>query len=185
MNVGLFRIEVSILWKVLIYLKLYMISLGGKVKGANIEVHDVQFLASDTVENTVNVLKKLWYGEQNSLHMDSYKNIRITDGHSVSLSKNKPDQDKRLFFVYLGKYETENTQELHYIDLIVADNEKEAKSRALRPDRVPAGTHVDMVIDVEKHLHSTDDEPYYIILDESSEEYDVVPDWKGFKKLNK
>ncbi len=161
-----------------------MISLGGKLKGANIEVHDVQFFASNTVENTVDILKKIWYGEQNSLHMDSYKHIQIADGHTVSLSKNKPDQDKKLFFVYLGKYETDNTQELHYIDLIVAETEKEAKSRALRPDRVPAGTHVDTVIDIEKYLHSVDDKQYFIVLHESSEEYDVVPDWKGFKKLN-
>ncbi len=31
-------------------MNLYMISLGGKVEGANIEVHDVQFIAANDID---------------------------------------------------------------------------------------------------------------------------------------
>lgn len=172
-------------------MNLYLISLGGKVEGANIEVHDVQFIAANDIDNSIETLKKIWYGEPQSLHMDSYKHISSVNGYSVKLSKAKPDQSLKLYFVYLGKYDEDNTQELHYVDLVVAQNEKEAKTKALRPDREPFGTHVDAVVDVEANLHASDGETYYLTLDVFEERQeasfnqvsDVKPDWKGFKKL--
>lgn len=172
-------------------MNLYMISLGGKVEPANIEVHDVQFIAANDIDNSIETLKKIWYGEPQSLHMDSHKHISSTNGYSVKLSKSKSDQNLKLYFIYLGKYDESNTQELHYVDLVVARNEKDAKTKALRPDRQPSGTHVDAVVDVEAKLHAADGETYYLILDalEAGHEAslnlvsDVKPDWKGFKKL--
>lgn len=39
-------------------MNLYMISLGGKVRGANIEVHDVQFAVEDHIDNIIDLVKE-------------------------------------------------------------------------------------------------------------------------------
>ncbi|MBN2897757.1 MAG: DUF1543 domain-containing protein [Clostridia bacterium] len=85
-------------------MNLYMIGLGGKVHGANIEVHDVQFVVSDYIDQTVERLKANWYGMAEKLHMDSYTELEGADGFKVKVTKEKFSDKRRLFFVHLGGY---------------------------------------------------------------------------------
>ena len=61
--------------------KLFMVYLGGMSLGANIEIHDVQFVAAQTIEDTYPLLRKHWYGTPKGLHLDSYKDLMGTDGY--------------------------------------------------------------------------------------------------------
>lgn len=40
--------------------KLFVIGIGGSVSKANIEVHDVQLVIADSIENTYEILKEDW-----------------------------------------------------------------------------------------------------------------------------
>jgi hypothetical protein len=164
---------------------LYMISLGGKVKGCNVEVHDVQFVAADHIDETVGLLKSNWYGLAEKLHMDSYKEIIGADGFAVRLSKEKPAGSRKLFFVHLGGYKKTSTQELHEVGLFVGESEQTVKERALK--EIPVAdiqNHVDSIIHVENCILSTDGEAYFIELSESHQNFDPSPDWFGYRRLD-
>lgn len=164
---------------------LYMISLGGKVKGGNIEVHDVQFVAAKHIDDTVELLKSSWYGMAEKLHMDSYKVIRGADGCKLRLTKDKPNSNKKLFFVHLGGYKAYSTQELHEIGLFIGDSESEVKVRALKESTVAdLENHVDHIVNVESCMMSSDGETYYIELSESLQGFDRAPDWFGYRRLD-
>lgn len=166
-------------------MNLYMISLGGKVKGCNLEVHDVQFVAAEHIDETVEVLKSSWYGQAEKLHMDSYKQITGADGYRVSLTKEKPENGKQLYFVHLGGYRRDSSQELHEIGLFVGETLQEVKNKA--PEKVQAAeieNHVDNIVNVETCLISTDGEKYYIELTDSQEVFNHAPDWFGYRRLD-
>ncbi len=166
-------------------MNLFMISLGGKVNGCNLEVHDVQFVAAKHIDDTLKVLRSGWYGREEKLHMDSYKQISGADGYTLRLTKEKPDSRKQLFFVHLGGYQKDSSQELHEVGLLVGDTLQEVKERAPKEIQADAiQNHVDNIISVEACLHSTDGEQYYIELSESPEEFDFAPDWFGYRRLD-
>jgi hypothetical protein len=162
-----------------------MISLGGKVQGCNLEVHDVQFVAANDVDETLELLRNNWYGNPEKLHLDSYKVINGADGYALELTLEKPKDKKQLYFVHLGGYKTESTQEIHEIGLFVGETEQEVKENALRS--VTASNiqnHVDHMVAVETCLKSTDGEKYYINLRESQDTIEVGPDWFGYRRID-
>lgn len=164
---------------------LFMISLGGKISGCNVEVHDVQFVAAEHIDETVEVLKSHWYGLPEKLHMDSYKVITGADGHRVQLTLTKPENNKQLYFVHLGGYKREMTQELHDVALLVGESEKEVKERALRELKAAdIENHVDSIVRIDTCILSTDGVIYYISLSESRNEFDNSPDWFGYRRLD-
>jgi hypothetical protein len=166
-------------------MNLYMISLGGKVKGCNIEAHDVQFVAAQHIDETIEVLKSSWYGQAEKLHMDSYKVIHGADGYSVNLTKQKPASDKQLYFVHFGGYRENSTQEQHEIGFFVGNSDTEVKERANKEYQVAdIQNHVDSLVAVERVILSTDQETYYIELKKSMEEFDCAPDWFGYRRLD-
>jgi hypothetical protein len=166
-------------------MNLYMVSLGGKVKGCNVEVHDVQFVAANHIDETVEVLKKVWYGAPEKLHMDSYKVITGAEGYTVRLTKEKPDSNKQLYFVHLGGYKNDSTQELHDISLLIGESEQKTKERALvELQAADIENHVDSIVNVENCMLSTDGETYFIELCESYNHFDTRPDWFGYRRLD-
>lgn len=167
-------------------MNLYMISLGGKVSGANIEVHDVQFAVADHIDNTINLVKSSWYGVEEKLHMDSYTKIKGADGYEVKLVKEKPSGNRKLFFVHLGGYDKDMTQELHQVAFFVAETAQEAKHKALKEiEMFKEEGHIDQVVDVEACLLHREGEKYYIALDKSEVDFDLSPDWFGYRRLDR
>jgi hypothetical protein len=166
-------------------MNLYMVSLGGKVTGCNIEVHDVQFVIANHIDETVGLLKSTWYGLGHKLHMDSYKAITGADGYKIQLTKVKPNNTKQLFFVQFGGYKKECTQELHDIGLFVGESEADVKERALKLVQIAdIENHVDSILPIETVIRSIDGETYFIELVESMEYFDQSPDWFGYRRLD-
>lgn len=166
-------------------MNLFMVSLGGKAKGGNIEVHDVQFVAANHIDETIEVLKKNWYGLPLKLHMDSYKLITGAEGFSVKLTEEKPENSKQLYFVHLGGYLRTSTQEQHEIFLCVGDKEQEVKDRVVKLMTVSdIENHVDSIVNVETCMLSADGKKYYIELMESQEDFLQDPDWFGYRRID-
>ncbi len=71
---------------------LYLVVLGGKVKKANIELHDIRWVVWSKIQDTYDTLRKDWFGSPQGLHIDSYKKISYIDGYNINLiyfEKNK------------------------------------------------------------------------------------------------
>ncbi len=167
-------------------MKLFMISLGGKVNGCNLEVHDILFVAANHIDETIGLLKNQWYGLEEKLHMDSYKIIDGADGYRLRLTKEKPDSKKKLYLVHLGGFNVDSTQELHQIGLFTGESEQEVKVKALKEIEVgELQNHVDHMVNVETCIMNPEGETYYIELTESSQEYNLAPDWFGYRRLDK
>ncbi len=165
--------------------KLYMISLGGKAQGANIEVHDVQFAVAENIDAAIPLVIDHWYGTELKLHMDSYMEIIGTDGYALTLSKEKQPEENRLFFAYLGGYNEATTQEVHDVRLMVSGSEKEAKSLALKSEGFDyTQRHVDSVVDVESKLLLASGYVYYLKLTPTKKTYGLKPDWFGYRPLD-
>ncbi len=109
---------------------LFMYYLGGGAKGANIELHDVQFVAAETPEEGFPALKAGWFGDKNQIHVDSYTPINWADGYDITLSRQPFHGREKLWFVNVGGYLPENPAEIHQFGLFVAENADEAKQRA-------------------------------------------------------
>ena len=165
--------------------KLFMISLGGKAPGANIEVHDVQFAVGESIDAVIPLVKEQWYGIGLKLHMDSYKEIQGIPGYKIRISNEPAKDNHRLYFAYLGGYRATSTQEVHDVRLIVCESERQAKGIAIKLEGFDmVQTHVDSVVDVEDKLLSHKDKVYYIELVPSDEVYNLEPDWFGYRRLD-
>jgi len=131
----------------------FAVCLGGRAPKGNTELHDVVFVAGETVEATYGQLLSKWFGQPEDLHIDSWRALTAADGHRIRLGA-PTTGGKRLYYVNLGAYADGSFAEVHANGLFVAASTDEAKARAKAellkgwPDRV----HTDDIIDVEAAL---------------------------------
>lgn len=122
---------------------IYMITLGGSITGANLEVHAIQFVSADSLEDTYEELIGRWYGE--SLHIDSVTPLTYIDGYKVveGTSEDIP------YLVVYGGYQKGAIDELHTYHVVLAKNSVEAKKKAKQDlSKFPTMNHVDEVVDI-------------------------------------
>jgi hypothetical protein len=131
--------------------KIFMIGLGGTVDSANIEVHDMQFVSSETLEGTFNILKERWYGD--ILHIDSYTELKYINGYQIDLDK---QTDQTLYMVVYGGYQENQIDEVHRYDFILEDNLVEAKKVAKKNMiNYQYIDHIDGIVDVFHNIGET------------------------------
>jgi len=113
---------------------LYLVVLGGRINGCNIELHDVRWVVGESIEDTIISLKKEWFGDKKGLHIDSYRMIEHVDGMDVTVVHSplvkKPLGQDCLWFVNLGGYSSQSMAEQHEFGIIVARTQQLAKSKA-------------------------------------------------------
>ena len=128
--------------------KIFMIGLGGSVPGANIEVHDMQFVYAESLEETYEVLKERWYGS--SLHIDSYREFTFIDGYKVIPNG---DSKEDLFMIVYGGYNPEEIDEVHKYAFVFATDEIQAKTKAKQMMKNHQHIdHVDSIVNVAKSI---------------------------------
>lgn len=132
--------------------QLFAVYLGGKCKGARIEVHDLAFVVASDVKAAFPQLKELWFGDKDSVHVDAWSEISYVDCHRVILQNpNEPNVDpsKKLYALNVGCYNKHMFGEEHHFFFLVGSDKNEVKARAksLVLDRQLA--HVDNLIDVD------------------------------------
>jgi len=113
-------------------MKLFVIYIGGSHEKSLIELHDMRFVISDTIEQTYDELRKSWWGIPKSLHIDAFGELHYADGHRIYVTNNMPKKQSknRLFFINLGGYSQSEFTELHKNVFVVAENEEQAKLKA-------------------------------------------------------
>ena len=138
-------------------MKLFAIYIGGAMKGANIEVHDIRFIAAPSILDTYDDLRRQWWGKSGSLHIDCWAEIDHVDGYDIALRPEPYDGVERLFFVNLGGYDKAEFAEKHRNIFVVATSVADAKSRALRMARDWYMPHRDDFYEAEQAfaLHDT------------------------------
>ena len=131
---------------------LFVVYIGGSCDGSLIELHDIRLVISDTIENTYDTLRKSWWGKAESLHLDAWGILRYADGYNIKIIDSEPTNPQKLYFVNLGGYDSKQFTELHKNIFVVAENEQEAKSRALKHITEWESPHKDYLFDVDKIL---------------------------------
>jgi len=184
---------------------LYLVVLGGRAEKANIELHDVRWVAGSKIEDTYGTLRKDWFGSPKGLHIDSYKKIKYIDGYKINLinfEKNKivkkqlfqkNNSKKYLWFINLGGYSPISMQEKHEFGLVTASTKLEAKNIAKSKWLIGCKKkHKDDLACLEM-LFSCDDCELIkkignweieLTPDNNFIEENNYPDWYGYKKID-
>jgi hypothetical protein len=156
--------------------KLFAVYLGGRAPKCNTELHDVVFVVGDSIEATYEKLMDKWFGDPLRMHIDSWVELRIVDGHRISLAPAPALQDKRLYFINLGAYLPGQFTELHANAFVVASDEREVKSRA--KGELLRGTqsvHTDDLYDIDDCLEIAEVDGHHIHLEPTPESQPFAP----------
>jgi hypothetical protein len=111
--------------------RLFAVYLGGRAPRASIELHDMVFVAGETIEDCYDQILDRWFGAPGQVHIDSWLELDIVDGWKVELARKPSGQKEKLFFVNLGAYNGTDFTELHAVSFHVADSAPKAKAAAL------------------------------------------------------
>ncbi|WP_445681244.1 DUF1543 domain-containing protein [Radicibacter daui] len=146
-------------------MKLFMFYVGGSFLNSNVELHDVRFSVGETAEACHDDLRRQWWGNPSSLHLDCWGAVEQADGYDVTLAEKagaeeagaesagtKQDETPggpRLFFVNLGGYDPREFAELHRNVLLVAADEATAKRKAVELIKGWMLPHKDNLYEVE------------------------------------
>lgn len=181
--------------------KLFMVLLGANPKGRIVEQHDYFFGIAASLKDLVPAIREAWPEAGNTIHVDGWREINHVDGYSVQIilkSEKSKDDNKRLFFINLGGYQSGELKETHHIMLTVQDGRLPAVKESMKTLFYKAnsikgahahidekfGIDVDDVYRIEDLLSSELKELYYIRLLPATE---VVEDEinLGYFKLDK
>jgi hypothetical protein len=133
--------------------RLFMVLVGGAVDGAHVELHDTRFVIAPTIEDAIPDLRAQWWGRPNSIHLDAWGELEWADGYRIDLAPGPAEESSpRLWFVNLGGYDPTRFDELHANLVVVANDEGEAKRRALAAAPAWTSPHKDRIFAAERML---------------------------------
>lgn len=163
-------------------MQLFLVYIGGTAPGANIELHDVRFVAAQRIEDTHSLLCQQWFGTVKGLHIDSYMQINHIDGYSVSLHSEPQSGSNKLYFVNFGGYYPDNIAEQHDFMLCVATSAAEAKAKAKKQLLTDADSqHKDDLLQLDDCFALEQLQGLYIHLHASGQSQPMRPDWSGYQ----
>ncbi|HTV41315.1 MAG TPA: DUF1543 domain-containing protein [Candidatus Sulfotelmatobacter sp.] len=156
--------------------KLFAVYLGGRAPRCNTELHDVVFVAGASVEACYERLMDKWFGDPLRLHIDSWVELQVVDGHRILLRSDPPAGEKKLYFINLGAYLPGQFTELHANAFVVAASDVEVKKRAKAELlRGTQSVHTDDLYDIDDCLEIAEVEGQHIHLEPTSESVPLDP----------
>lgn len=182
-------------------LKLFMVLLGSKAPGRNVEQHDYFFGIAHTLKELVPAMRAFWPEAGTSIHVDGWREVNQVNGYQVKVMlrpDNLPPSSKKLFFINLGGYQSNKLEEQHYTVLSVQDDRIKAihharntvffKTNTIRG----AGSHIDEkygidvddIYRVEDILDAGMKDKYHILISPATALQDD-PVYLGYFKLDK
>jgi hypothetical protein len=156
--------------------KLFAVYLGGRAARCNTELHDVVFVAGESIETSYERLMDKWFGDPLRLHIDSWLELQVVDGYRISLQPHSSAQAKKLYFINLGAYTPGQFTELHANAFVVAENEADVKKRA--KSELLQGTqsiHTDDLYDIDDCLEISEVDGQHIHLEPTSGKVPLDP----------
>ena len=165
-------------------MQLFLVYLGGSAPGANIELHDVRFVAATQIEDTYALLCQQWFGTVKGLHIDSYMQVKHIDGFAVSLHDTAQQSANKLFFINFGGYYPDKIAEQHDFMLCVAASAQEAKAKAKRLLLTDAEKqHKDDLLQLDECFAIEQLQGLHIHLTPSGQSQLMQPDWSGYNVI--
>lgn len=137
-------------------MKLFALYIGGAHARANIELHDMRFVAAPSLRDTYEELRKQWWGTPDSLHLDCWAVLEHADGYDIALKPEPFAGTEKLYYVNLGGYEETEFIERHENVFVVATSLAAAKSRALQSKRGWRQPHRDDLYEAEQAFNLAD-----------------------------
>lgn len=129
---------------------LFVIYIGGAHPQSLIELHDMRFVVANRIEDTYETLRQSWWGTPESLHLDAWGILNYADGYRIHLSEQLPEKlTEQLYFINLGGYDPLQFTELHKNVFVVAQDEREAKQKAVEQVKDWTSPHRDYLHQVE------------------------------------
>lgn len=104
-------------------LKLFMILLGCKSSGRNIEQHDLFFGIGTSLSETKTDIIEFWKEANGKIHIDGWREVNWVDGYEIEITDRQDSIEsnhEKLFFINLGGYKQNEFDEYHYKMLTVA-----------------------------------------------------------------
>lgn len=104
-------------------LKLFMILLGCKPSGRNIEQHDLFFGIGTSLSETKTDIIEFWKEANGKIHIDGWREVNWVDGYEIEITDKQDSTEsnhEKLFFINLGGYKQNEFEEYHYKMLTVA-----------------------------------------------------------------
>ena len=130
-----------------------MFYIGGDFANSNVELHDVRFAVGSDYGACLEDLRRQWWGDPKTLHIDAYAEISHADGFDVTLVKAPAEQNEKLFFLNMGGYDPAEFGELHRNVLLVGSSLHDVQRRALTDARRAwKSPHKDSAFEVEKAI---------------------------------
>lgn len=114
-------------------LKLFMILLGCKPQGRNIEQHDLFFGIGNSLSDVKQDILDFWKEANGKIHIDGWREVKAVDGYRIEIVKREnalTSQKWKLFFINLGGYKRNEFEEFHYKMLAVAEEKGAAIQKA-------------------------------------------------------
>jgi hypothetical protein len=128
---------------------LFVIYIGGRHAQSLIELHDMRFVVAETLEDTYPALRRSWWGEPASLHVDCWGILREVDGYALELATQASDSAQQVYFANLGGYDPSAFTELHHNTFVVAPDLSTAKAKALKQVGAWQSPHRDYIYTLE------------------------------------
>ncbi|NBB92710.1 MAG: DUF1543 domain-containing protein [Gammaproteobacteria bacterium] len=149
---------------------LFVVCLGGRAPGCNVELHDVVFAVGHDIESTHGQLLDRWFGQPDGLHIDAWARVGQVPGYRVSLSTSAPGNDLRLYFVNIGGYAPGELWERHAYALYAGRSPAEVKTRARKELLIGReSVHRDDLYDIDDVLEVTAGNDWHVVLDADRE----------------
>ena len=131
--------------------KLYMVLLGCRPPGRLTEQHDIFFGIAGSLKELISHIKLFWPEVKGNIHIDAWREITQVNNFQIKIVERLEEKvsEKKLFFLNLGGYKTNEFDEFHYKLLAVANNSGEAIQQAKQTafykhfDLKGATSHVD------------------------------------------
>ncbi|MES2688941.1 MAG: DUF1543 domain-containing protein [Bacteroidota bacterium] len=116
--------------------KLYMVLLGSKAPGRNVEQHDYFFGIGASLKALLPEMQAFWPEAKASLHIDAWREVSAVDGYTILITaRDRPASlanSPKLFFINLGGYLHGHFEEQHHIHLTVQNDRVSAIQQAKR-----------------------------------------------------
>jgi hypothetical protein len=149
-------------------MKLFMLLIGCKPAGRNIEQHDVFFGIGSSVKDLLPDVINFWPEAKGKLHLDAWREVTNVNGFGITVVPyQESNNSAKLFFINLGGYKKNEFEEFHY-KMIVAAIDKGEAIRQAKNTAFYKHTHF-------KGADSHIDDKYGVDVDDLFEIADILP----------
>ncbi|RNI33532.1 DUF1543 domain-containing protein [Hanamia caeni] len=160
-------------------LKLFLLLIGSKAPGRNVEQHDFFFGIARELKELVPAIKAFWPEAGSTLHIDAWREVTKVEDYKIAigLKDEKRELQNKLFFINLGGYQANKLEEQHYTILTVQPTRALAISKAKKTTFFTTNTLKEATSHIDDKYGIDVDDVYQvedILIPEHKSKYSVI-----------